>query len=100
MSIEGERDKTAFAQAVSRDADVMSGALVFAGTRVPVDALFDNFLDNMTVDDFLENSPTVERWQVAAVVRFGARSLGTRTALIDESSRSRPLESGSRSPED
>ncbi|WP_061933490.1 DUF433 domain-containing protein [Aureimonas sp. AU22] len=77
MPSETEADDTAVEQAISCDPNVMSGTLVFAGTRVPVDALIDNILDNMSVDEFLENFPTVERWQVAAVLRVGARSLGS-----------------------
>jgi len=51
---------------VSRDEDVHSGALVFAGTRVPVDTLIDYLKGGQSVDDFLEGFPSVERWQVEA----------------------------------
>jgi uncharacterized protein (DUF433 family) len=49
---------------VSRDADIHSGALVFAGTRVPVDTLIDYLKTGSSIDDFLGGFPTVERWQV------------------------------------
>jgi uncharacterized protein (DUF433 family) len=49
---------------ISRDPDVHSGDVVFAGTRVPVDTLIDYLKNGQSVDDFLEGFPTVERWQV------------------------------------
>lgn len=49
---------------ISRDPDVHSGDVVFAGTRVPVDTLIDYLKSGQSVDDFLEGFPTVERWQV------------------------------------
>ena len=49
---------------VSRDPKVHSGDLVFTGTRVPVENLVDYLKGGDTVDQFLEDFPTVERWQV------------------------------------
>lgn len=51
-------------QIVSRDPEVVSGALVFAGTRVPVEILIDYLKAGDTVDRFLEGFPTVKREQV------------------------------------
>lgn len=53
-------------QLVSRDPEVHSGDLVFAGTRVPVDTLIDYLKGGEPVDQFLADFPTVERWQVEA----------------------------------
>ena len=44
--------------------DVLSGAPVFAGTRVPVQALIDYLEGGETIDDFLTGFPTVTREQV------------------------------------
>ena len=38
----------------SQDADVMSGALVFRGTRIPAQTFFDHLDHGGTVDQFLE----------------------------------------------
>ncbi|WP_206452944.1 DUF433 domain-containing protein [Aurantimonas marina] len=54
---------------LSRDPDVMSGALVFKGTRVPVDALFENLAASMALAEFLENFPTVSREQAEGALR-------------------------------
>ncbi len=42
----------------------MSGAVVFAGTRVPVQTLLDYLEGGDSIDDFLEGFPTVTREQV------------------------------------
>ncbi len=51
---------------VSRNPDVMGGAAVFAGTRVPVQTLLDHIEAGETIDDFLEGFPSVTRAQVIA----------------------------------
>ncbi len=63
--------------AVERDPRKISGALAFAGTRVPVYALFENLESGVTVKDFLEWYPEVKEWQVAAVLGHEAESLKT-----------------------
>ena len=60
--------------AVERSPDVLSGAWVFRGTRVPVAALFENLRDGATVDDFLAWFPGVTRAQVEAVLNAEAQS--------------------------
>ena len=62
-------------QAVEQDPEIVSGAWVFRGTRVPVRALFDNLEDGATVAQFLEWFPGVTREQVEAVLEHAARSL-------------------------
>ena len=61
--------------AVERRREVVSGAWVFTGTRVPVAALFENLEDGATVDEFLEWFPGVTRKQVETVPSFAAASL-------------------------
>lgn len=51
---------------VTRSPEVLSGAAVFAGTRVPIQALIDYLEGGETIDDFLEGFPTVKREQVLA----------------------------------
>ncbi|HLA74432.1 MAG TPA: DUF433 domain-containing protein [Gammaproteobacteria bacterium] len=53
---------------ISCSPDVMGGAPVFAGTRVPVQTLFDYLESGETIDDFLEGFPSVTRAQVVAVL--------------------------------
>ncbi len=51
-------------QTISRDPEVMAGAAVFHGTRVPVQTLLDYLEAGETIDDFLEGFPSVTREQV------------------------------------
>jgi uncharacterized protein (DUF433 family) len=60
---------------VSSNPEILGGRLVFAGTRVPVDALWSNLGSGATLDEFLDWFPTVKREQAEAVLRFGCRVL-------------------------
>ena len=60
--------------AVERVPERVSGAWVFAGTRVPVRALFENFEEGASVDDSLEWFPGVTREQLLAVLAHAERS--------------------------
>jgi uncharacterized protein (DUF433 family) len=51
---------------ISRSPDVMGGAPVFFGTRVPVQTLLDYLEAGETIDDFLAGFPSVTRKQVVA----------------------------------
>lgn len=51
---------------VSRSPDVLGGAAVFAGTRVPAATLLDYLEAGESIDDFLEGFPSVTREQVIA----------------------------------
>jgi uncharacterized protein (DUF433 family) len=59
--------------AVEQRPNVVSGAWVFRGTRVPIRALFENLRDGATVDQFLQWFPGVSRDQVTAVLDHEAR---------------------------
>ncbi len=50
------------------DKEIMSGVPVFEGTRVPVSALLDNLEVGVSIDEFLDNFPTVKREQVIQVL--------------------------------
>ncbi len=60
---------------VERHPGKVSGAWLFAGTRVPVSALFENLEGGATIEEFLEWFPGVTRDQVIAVLTHAARSL-------------------------
>jgi uncharacterized protein (DUF433 family) len=52
------------ASVVSINPQILGGTPVFAGTRVPVESLFDYLKRGRTIDYFLEQFPTVKREQV------------------------------------
>lgn len=55
------------------------GAAVFAGTRVPVDILFEYLEADETLEEFLRQFPTVTREHALAVLE-AARQAAKRTA--------------------
>jgi uncharacterized protein (DUF433 family) len=61
--------------AVERDAQKLSGAWVFRGTRVPVSALFENLEDGAQLSDFIDWFPGVTQEQARAVLEHAAHLL-------------------------
>ena len=55
---------------INVDPEIMSGTPVFEGTRVPVDALLNNLAAGVSLDEFLENFPTVSREQALTILSF------------------------------
>src|SRR5437870_12224430 len=60
---------------INIDPEIMSGTPVFEGTRVPVDALMNNLSAGASLDEFLDNFPTVSRDQAIAVLKFSSETL-------------------------
>ena len=54
---------------VSRSPDVMSGAAVFIGTRVPVQSLLDYLAGGHSLEEFLDDFPTVTREQAVGLLQ-------------------------------
>jgi uncharacterized protein (DUF433 family) len=57
------------------DPDIQSGAPVFAGTRVPVQNLFDYLEEGDSLEVFLKQFPSVTREQAVAVLERARTSL-------------------------
>ena len=57
------------------DPEILHGATVFLGTRVPVRALFEYLEGGDTVDEFLSQFPSVSRSQVLAVLDAAVESV-------------------------
>jgi uncharacterized protein (DUF433 family) len=53
---------------IHSDPEILGGAQVFVGTRVPVQSLFDHLQAGDSIPDFLEGFPSVRREQVIAVL--------------------------------
>lgn len=60
--------ETPHASVIIRDPDILSGMPVFAGTRVPAKNLIDYIEHGRSVDEFLDDFPTVHREQVIAAL--------------------------------
>jgi len=59
---------------VNVDPDVVSGTPVFTGTRVPVQALLDYVDGGETLEEFLDDFPSVSREQALTFRERRARS--------------------------
>ena len=57
--------------------EILSGTPVFAGTRVPIKALFDHIETGSNLDVFLDDFPTVSREMALAVLHEAEKLLVT-----------------------
>jgi uncharacterized protein (DUF433 family) len=64
---------------VTSSPDILSGTPVLAGTRVPVQTLFDYLEGGDSIDEFLDDFPTVSRDRVIAVLESVKQHLLTTT---------------------
>ncbi len=67
-------------QIVSRNPKVMNGALVFAGTRVPVEILIQHLTAGDSLNEFLDDFPTVSREQAVAYLKMALEAVDARAA--------------------
>jgi uncharacterized protein (DUF433 family) len=59
---------------ISIDPEILGGTPVFRGTRVAIQTLFD-YLENSTLEEFLEGFPSVSRKQAEAVIALASEVL-------------------------
>lgn len=60
---------------ITRSPDRLSGAAVFAETRVPVQTLIDYLGAGDSLDEFLEDFPSVSREHAVAVLELARQAL-------------------------
>jgi uncharacterized protein (DUF433 family) len=68
------------ANVTHRDPDILSGSLVFVGTRVPVRSLFDYLEGGESIDEFLHQFQSVKREFAIAVLDAAYETVAARTA--------------------
>jgi uncharacterized protein (DUF433 family) len=56
---------------VHSDPEILGGAPVFVGTRVPLQNLIDYLEGGESIEDFLDGFPSVKREQVITVIEAG-----------------------------
>ena len=62
---------------IVRDPDILGGVPVFKGTRVPVQTLLDYFSDGQSLDEFLDDFPSVTHNQVVEALNEIKKDLVT-----------------------
>ena len=65
---------------VHSDPEILSGTPVFVGTRVPVQTFVEYLEGGYSVDEFLDNFPSVRREQLNAFLEQAAQALIARVA--------------------
>ncbi len=63
------------------DPEIMSGAPVFVGTRVPVQNLFDYIEGGEDLAEFLDDFPSVSKESALAVLEMAKKSLTSEKVL-------------------
>ena len=63
---------------ITIDKEILGGQTVFKGTRVPVESLFDHLEAGETLDQFLEDFPTVTKDQAIALLDWVNKLLNTK----------------------
>ena len=64
---------------IETDPEIMSGAPVFAGTRVPVESLFDYLMKGASLDEFLDCFPTVRRDDALIILDHSKHEIASTT---------------------
>ena len=55
---------------IVRNPDIMGGRAVFRGTRVPVEVLFENLADGLSLAEILDEYQTLDREDVVRVLEL------------------------------
>ncbi|MBW4493354.1 MAG: DUF433 domain-containing protein [Oscillatoria princeps RMCB-10] len=62
-------------QLIDSSPEILSGTPVFRGTRVPVRTLIDYLAAGDSLDDFLDDFPTVSREQATELLNLALKNL-------------------------
>ena len=60
---------------IAIDPEILGGQPVFKGTRVPVETLFDHLEAGVSLEEFLEDFPTVSKKQAIATLEVANKLL-------------------------
>ena len=55
---------------VTSNPDILGGRRVFRGTRVPIEILFENLADGMSLEEILAEYPTMDRADAITAIRL------------------------------
>ncbi len=58
---------------INIDPNILSGTPVFNGTRVPVEILFDHLETGLSIDEFLDDYPSIRKSQVIQVLEMAGK---------------------------
>ncbi len=67
--------------AITIDAEILGGTPVFTGTRVPVKSLFDYIGTGESLEEFLDNFPSVKREFALEVLNMAGQTITSEKVL-------------------
>lgn len=67
--------------AINIDPETMGGTPVFKATRVPIQSLFDYIETGETINEFLENFPSIRKEYAIEVFEMAKKTLTTEKVL-------------------
>ena len=68
-------DGPSLEQLIVSDPEVLGGRRVFRGTRVALEVLFENLADGMSVDEIIDQYPTLDRKDIVRVLELASKGL-------------------------
>jgi uncharacterized protein (DUF433 family) len=68
-----------FRDYISVNKETLGGQPVFKGTRVPIETLFNHLEKGVSLDEFLDDFPTVTKEQATAVLEIAEKILTSDT---------------------
>lgn len=69
---------------INIDKEILGGTPVFNGTRVPIKNLFDYLETGETIDEFLDDFPSVKREQIVKLLEFSEKITIKSTEILNE----------------
>ena len=69
---------------INIDSEILGGTPVFLGTRVPIKNLFDYLEEGETMEEFLEDFPSVKKEQVVRLLEISRGLVEKSSQLLYE----------------
>lgn len=66
---------------INVDQDILSGQPVFTGTRVPVESLFDHLEAGVSLEEFLDDFPSVSKEQAVALLEVANKLMNAKNIV-------------------
>jgi uncharacterized protein (DUF433 family) len=63
---------------INIDKDILGGRPVFMGTRVPVESLFDHLEAGVSLEEFLNDFPTVSKEQAVSLLEIASKIMNAK----------------------
>jgi uncharacterized protein (DUF433 family) len=74
--------ESAMASVIVRNPEILGGRAVFRGTRVPVEILFENLEDGLSIDEIIESYPSLSREDVIACLAEASANLKAAAKVV------------------